>query len=256
MKHKNVLPYAGCILATALVLTLAICGPQWLAEYRDAQTLDQKVLTASAAAESAYRYELNVNERVYLLSMALDSQNSTYALVENSQTVPEGELTEEEIFSVCNAQMLELYDCGVLPDEMKETGGDDYDAVRYSAIDILEPSSNLSVWKLSLSTSRLTTDKDRRAIDVYLDAETGRIYEFYVRCGKGTTWESLDPDAIAANWATYLDLTGQQEYPSDSTLLENTQYYQKYLFTGFEDTATVVTVGFYDGINELFVKVE
>lgn len=279
LKIRNIILYTACVLVTAVVLTLTIWGPQWLADYRDRQTLDKMVQTDSVAAQSAYRYELNVNECVYLLSKALESQTTaqsgysmqtdvaanslnsmeltgTYALVESSQAAAEGELTEDEIYDVCSEQLQELRDCGVLPDDIKEVAAEDYDAVLYSAIDVLEPSNNISVWKLTLSTSRQTTHKVQRAIDVYLDAETGKIYEFYVRCRKSTDWESLDPDSIVSNWAAYLELSGLQTYPSDSTLLENTQYYQKYLFTGFEDTQTVVTVGFYDGINELFVKVE
>ncbi|MDE6738771.1 MAG: hypothetical protein K2K07_06740, partial [Lachnospiraceae bacterium] len=81
----------------------------------------------------------------------------------------------------------------------------------------------------------------------------GRIYEFYVR--SQLKWEEIDPDALVAAWASYMGLTAPEVYESDNPLLETTPYYKKYVFSGAGDDRTVVTVGFYDGINELFLKI-
>ena len=52
-----------------------------------------------------------------------------------------------------------------------------------------------------------------------------------------------------------MGLGAPQEYETDNPLLETTPYYKKYVFEGMGDERTIVTVGFYDGINELFLKI-
>ena len=52
--------------------------------------------------------------------------------------------------------------------EVKEVSEDSYEAVICSAIDVLEPRNNLSVWKLSLSTDVRNADKSNRFLDIYL----------------------------------------------------------------------------------------
>lgn len=70
-----------------------------------------------------------------------------------------------------------------------------------------------------------------------------------------TTWSDLEPDQIAASWAEYMELSAPEQYESENPLLENTPYFAKYRFTGSSDGSTVVTVGFYEGINELYLKI-
>lgn len=50
-------------------------------------------------------------------------------------------------------------------------------------------------------------------------------------------------------------LTAPEAYETDNPLLETTPYYKKYVFSGPGGERTVVTVGFYDGIDELFLKI-
>lgn len=45
------------------------------------------------------------------------------------------------------------------------------------------------------------------------------------------------------------------DYESENPLLETTPYFKKYVFEGMDGANTVVTVGFYEGINELFLKI-
>ena len=117
----------------------------------------------------------------------------------------------------------------------------------------LEPRNNLSVWKISLSTDVRNADKSNRFLDIYLDADTGKIYEFYVRTGQ--QWEDIDTDAMIDRYAEYLDLTGLEKYEDQNPLLETTPYFAKYTFPGEEDDSTTVTIGYYEGIRELFLKV-
>ena len=52
-----------------------------------------------------------------------------------------------------------------------------------------------------------------------------------------------------------MELPTPEVYESENPLLENTPYFAKYRFGEDIDTGTVVTLGFYEGINELYLKV-
>ena len=86
-----------------------------------------------------------------------------------------------------------------------------------------------------------------------LDADDGRLYEFYVRTQQ--KWEEINADEIIEKWSGYMGLDAPAPYETDNPLLEATPYYKKYVFEGMGDERTIVTVGFYDGINELFLKI-
>ena len=106
---------------------------------------------------------------------------------------------------------------------------------------------------MSLSNSQKNANKENRLIDAYLDADDGKIYEFYVRMD--LQWEDIDADLIVEEWRKYMGLDSPEPYESDNPLLETTPYFKKYVFSGMGDDKTVVTVGFYEGINELFLKI-
>ena len=87
----------------------------------------------------------------------------------------------------------------------------------------------------------------------YIDADDGKIYEFYVR--SPLDWEDIDTDALIEQWSSYMGLTAPEEYETENPLLETTPYYKKYVFSGMGGERTIVTIGFYDGIHELFLKI-
>lgn len=264
------------LIAAGLVLAFALWGPEALAVYRDRTILDQVTVEAAESSGEGYRYTMSNNEKLYILSKCLNSQSQpgserisrqnaaadsvnyeeltgAYAFVVNRQGPSEKELTEEDILRVCNEELQKLREQGVLPDEVKEVTSSAYTAVLYSAIDVLEPRNNVSVWKVSLSTGKQNADKSGRLLDAYIDADTGKIYEFYVRTG--TTWSDMNPEQMVTAWAEYMELSAPEQYESDNPLLENTPYFAKYRFAGSSDGSTVVTVGFYEGINELYLKI-
>ena len=146
-----------------------------------------------------------------------------------------------------------MKELGILPETIKEVQSSSYEAVLYSAIDVPEPRNNVSVWKVSLSGSVQNSNKKNRLIDVYIDADDGKIYEFYARTE--LKWEEIDPDEMIAKWSSYMGLGNPEEYETDNPLLEITPYYKKYVFAGTGDERTIVTIGFYEGINELFLKI-
>ena len=110
------------------------------------------------------------------------------------------------------------------------------------------------VWKIDLSTALQNANKRNRLLDAYVDADTGKMYEFYVRTDI-TSWTMVDADSIVSAWAEYMGLGELREYENTNPLSENTPYFKKYSFEGMEEDNTVVTIGFYEGINELYLKI-
>ncbi len=263
------------LLFTIFILLVSIFGPEQISRYNDRGSLNQITVEETGPESAGYRYTMNSNEKLYLLSECLNHQvlpeselsamtrisssemdyqelMGTYAFVVNRQGPSGKEITDEEIYEICNREIKTLKSCRVLPEAVREVNASSYLAVLYSAIDVLEPQNNMSVWKVSLSTSQQNADKTNRLIDAYIDAGTGKIYGFYVRTEN--TWSELDPEQMMEDWESYLGLTGREDYESVNPLLETTPNYRKYRFPGMDDQSTVVTVGFYDGINELFIK--
>ena len=261
---------------TVLVMFLYIWGPELLARYRDRTVLDRINTQTSGIEGEGYRYKLDSSEKLYILSQALNSQSppeseqnaltrledetkeyqeldGTYAFVVNHRGPTGREITDEQIFNTCNQTMAALKALGILPESVKEVGGGDYDAMLYSAIDVLEPRNNVAVWKVSLSTNVKNADKSNHLIDAYLDADDGKVYEFYARTE--WEWKDIDPDALIEKWSAYMGLSKPLPYETENPLLESTPYYKKYVFSGSGEEISIVTIGFYEGINELFLKI-
>ena len=262
------------ILLTVVVVAFSIWGPEALSGYKDKGVLN-RIQTKEEETEGAgYRYRLSSNEKLYILSRCLNNQvipeseqsaltretdeeyqelTGTYAFVVNHKGPSGQEITDEEIYATANEEIRTLKELGILPETIKEVQSSSYEAVLYSAIDVPEPRNNVSVWKVSLSGSVQNSNKKNRLIDVYIDADDGKIYEFYARTE--LKWEEIDPDEMIAKWSSYMGLDSPEEYETDNPLLETTPYYKKYVFAGTGDERTIVTIGFYEGINELFLKI-
>lgn len=272
MKKNRKLPL---LAAGALAVFLfAMWGPEMLAKYRD-KTVFYQITTETVENQSqGYRYLLTENEKIYLLSKCLNSQtlpaseqsvraneeefayeevSGNYAFVRNRNTAEKVEQRAAEIFELCNEQIEKLQELGVIPEGVQPVSEDSYTAQLYSAIDVTEPRNNVSVWKISFSSELKNVSKSNRLMDAYLDDETGKIYEFYLRSEK--TWEEMEPETMVEAWRGYLGLTGMEAYVSENPLSETTSDYKKYRFPGMETGGTVVTIGCYDGINELFLKI-
>lgn len=271
---KSVINYALLPLAV-IVVVFSVWGPEAITVYKDRTVLNSVHTQTTEIEEEGYRYQLSSGEKVYILSRCLNSQtlpeseqnaltrteeeveyqesDGTYAFVVNRQGPSGREITDEEIYNTCNRMLDEMKDSGILPDTLREVTSGGYDAVLYSAIDVLEPRNSVSVWKVSLSTNQKNADKANRLIDAYLDADTGKMYEFYARTP--LSWEEINPDELISRWGEYMGLGEAEVYETDNPLLETTPYYRKYVFKGSGEERTIVTVGFYEGINELFLKI-
>ncbi|MCM1252176.1 MAG: hypothetical protein NC321_05085 [Clostridium sp.] len=259
MKYK--IKITVFILATVFSMILSILGPEALARYQDKGMLNEIHKEEVEASGEGYSYKLNANEKLYILSRCLDTQEipeneqkeGSYAFVANYRSPSDEEITDEQIYETCNSAIAILKEAGILPEEIREVVPSSYEATLYSAIDVLEPRNNIAVWKLSLSNSQKNANKENRLMDAYIGAEDGKLYEFYVRTP--LLWEDIDTDKVVEEWSKYMDLGTPQPYESDNPLLETTPYFKKYVFPGMGDTRTIVTVGFYEGINELFLKI-
>lgn len=259
-----------------LIMALSIWGPEALAGYKDGTILNKVHSEDVETGGEGYRYTLNSNERLYILSQCLNSQilpeseqnaftktdasnvdyqdlEGTYAFVVNHRGPSGKEITDAQIYETCNREIKALKELGIVPESIKEIDAASYTAVLYSAIDVLEPRNNVAVWKLSLSTGRNNANKENRLIDAYIDADSGKIYEFYVRTA--AAWEDIDTDEIIDKWTGYMGLRSSKPYESENPLLETTPYFKKYVFDGMNGDRTIATVGFYEGINEIFLKI-
>lgn len=270
--RKNYL--IGFVVA-AVVILAALWGPEWITDRRDEKLLNSITIEEAEGAEG-YRYRMSSNQKLYLLGRCLSSQllpeselssmtrvdaetgnygevTGSYAFVESRQQPTEGQIQEAAVFEACNREIGALKERGILPQNVKEVSEESYEAVICSAIDVLEPRNNLSVWKISLSTDVQNADKSNRFLDIYMDADTGKIYEFYVRTGQ--EWEDVNPEEMITQYAEYLELNGLENYEDPNPLLETTPYFEKFIFPGEENGSTTVTIGYYEGIRELFLKV-
>lgn len=264
------------LVFTCLVVALSIWGPQYMAEYRDKDVLDEIHGETVEVAGEGYRYTLSSNEKLYILSESLNSQilpeseqyamtrdtidsldyqklTGSYAFVVNHRGPSEQEITDQEIYKTCNKGLKDLMELGILPDTVKQAEAEAYDAVLYSAIDVLEPRNSVAVWKVSLSNSQKNANKENRLIDAYIDADSGKLYEFYARTS--LTWEDINPDEIMRRWSEYMELPEAVPYEVENPLLETTPYFKKYVYSGVGEERTIVTLGFYNGIHEFFIKI-
>lgn len=260
-----------------VVVGVAVWGPEALAGYRDRSILNQIRNREAETGAEGYRYSLSGNEKLYILAKCLNSQvlpeseqnalirndnlnvdyqelTGTYAMVVNRKDSSGREVQESEGISLCNQALEELKTLGILPNTVRALGEKAYNAVMYSAIDVPEPRNNVLVWKITLESGKQNADKRNRILDAYVDADTGKVYEFYARVSI-SSWEDIDADGIIRKWAEYMELEEPREYESANPLSETTPYFKKYTFTGMEEGNTVVTIGFYEGIDELFLKI-
>lgn len=262
------------IPGAAVIVGLAVWGPEELANYRDRGILNQIQTQESEVGTEGYRYSLSGNEKVYILSKCLNSQvlpesdqnaqtrmnlnarslTGNYAFVANKRETSEQAVSEQTGIELGNRGIRELKELGILPKEVKELREESYQAVLYSAIDVPEPRNSVLVWKITLDPAVQNVDKENCMLDLYVDADTGKIYEFYARTEIGF-WTQMDSDGIVTAWADYIGLEAPEEYENMNPLSENTPYFKKYSFAGMEEDSTIVTIGFYEGINEMYLKI-
>lgn len=79
---KSKIYYLVVPLLAAFAMFISIWGPEALAEYKDQAILDSPHTESVESAGEGYRYQMNSNEKLYILSCCL-----------SSQTFPESEMS-------------------------------------------------------------------------------------------------------------------------------------------------------------------
>ena len=126
------------LLFVVLIMALSIWGPEALAKYKDRAILDETHEQTVESASEGYRYTLNSNEKLYILSRCLNSQSlpeseqnaltrkeaenvdfpdleGAYAFVVNHRGPSGKEITSEEIYEACNKGLEMLKELDILP---------------------------------------------------------------------------------------------------------------------------------------------
>ncbi len=264
------------LLFVILIVITSVWGPEALATYQDGSILSRAHEVTVENIDEGYLYTLSNNDKLYILSESLSSQTvpesdlsaltnsqvpdpdyqelaGSYAFVVNRRGPSGKEITDDQIFETCNQEIAALKELAILPDGVRDVTRYSYDALLYSAIDILEPRNSVAVWKINLSDSQSNYNRQNRMLDLYIDADSGKIYEFYVRTE--LEWSDINPDEMIEKWRQYMGLRPPVPYETENPLLETTPYFKKYVFSGAGEEITIVTIGFYEGINELFLKI-
>ncbi len=135
---------------TALVIAASVWGPEALTGYKDKEILNETHWKEIEEAGEGYRYSLNGNEKLYILSQCLNSQalpeseqnawtrnetsetgyqglGGTYAFVVNHKGPSGEEITDEEIYGTCNSSLEMLAGLGILPEGVKKIEKGYYD---------------------------------------------------------------------------------------------------------------------------------
>ena len=90
-------------------------------------------------------------------------------------------------------------------------------------------------------------------MDAYIDGDNGKIYEFYARSPR--LWNDMDPEQIVDMWSSYMGLEDPAACGDQNPLMETTPYFKKICFQPGRGGRNHSNSWFYEGINELFLKI-
>jgi len=261
----------AAVLAAAVIL-ISVFLPAKLSQISDNSLLGTVQQESGDNSPESFRYTLTTPERLYILSMALSNRNmlqsdyaaslrekairtnaddtaATFAYVENGNGPAQGEMSAESAMRACAAELSAILKDGLgisnfaISNPCKQT--------LYSAVDILEPQKNVSVWQIDYSASLPPAGSPYALMEAYVDAETGKVYSFSFRAADPA---DFDPDGLAKAWLGRLGVTEYDDITQSSPLAEAAQQYKKYATGGMDQEKTVFTVGYYEGINEYYVN--
>ena len=119
---------------------------------------------------------------------------------------------------------------------------------------MLDPQKNVSVWEIDYSGAIPPTVNTYpfALTEAYVDAETGKLYGFAFRLAQASA-ENFDAAALAREFLARLGISDFDDITDDSSS-EAASLYNKFATDGMDGAKTVFTVGFQDGVNEIFVK--
>lgn len=269
MKTLRIVPYMIAGLVVCAIIAVMVLGPAAAAQQLDNAVLGNVILEEKDDAMGGYIYHLNADEKLYVLSNALNNrklpqsdhfasirppnslsnmQTQSYAFQPVYRDSEYNDTTKENALDALKSELDALSEKGILPAFAFEPG-DDYELGLFTAIDVLEPKKNVTVWQISYHGTIIRDG----LVDCVMDAQTHKLYSISLR--NPQSWQQYDADAVIELWAEYLGASTPEPYVPDSPLTEDATHYQKYAISGMEGDKTIVTIGFYDGIREFFIKI-
>ncbi len=275
--------YAVVLLLVTLVIALSIFMPARLARFRDNSMMGVVHRENNAISPESFQYSsLSEQERLYIVSMALGNRNilqsdyaaslrekairsgrgdtvMSFAYVKNNRGAYADELDVNQAAEACKTELAEIIGaCAGLKEirNVQDLILNPCSGQLYSAVYMLDPQKNVPVWQIEYSTAVPPVSDDNlpfALMEAYVDAETGKLYGFAFRL-KQLEGDNFEPDALAKAWLDRLGITNFEDITEDNPFTENASRYNKFATDGMDSTKTVFTVGFYEGVNEVFVR--
>ena len=270
-KGTTILKYTGAVLLVTCVIVLSVFMPAKLSQIRYHSILDTVQTEDEAGSPESYRYSLTTPERLYILSMALSNRNilqsdyaaslrekairsngddsaASFAYVENSRGPAQGEMDAESARASCISELSAILGNGL--GIAGFSANNPCGQTLYSAVDILDPQKNVSVWQIEYEGALPPAGAPFSLLEAYVDAETGKVYSFAVRLNHSP---GFDADKLAKAWLNRLGITDIGDITENSPFSDSTKLYKRFATDGMDQKKTVFTAGFYEGINEVFV---
>ncbi|WP_349671885.1 hypothetical protein [Lacrimispora sp.] len=275
--------YAVVLLLVTVVIALSIFMPARLARFRDNSMMGVVHRENNAISPESFQYSsLSEQERLYIVSMALGNRNilqsdyaaalrekairsgrgdtvMSFAYVKNNRGAYGDELDVNQAAEACKTELNEIIGaCTGLKENrsLQDLNLNPYSGQLYSAVYMLDPQKNVPVWQIEYSTAVPPVPDDNSPfalMEAYVDAETGKLYGFAFRL-KQLEGENFEPDTLAKAWLERLGITNFEDITDDDPITENASRYKKFATDGMDSTKTVFMVGYYEGVNEVFVR--
>lgn len=269
MKRNPWFAYTITALIIGGIIAMIVLIPEITRRY-DSAILGEIILEEKGAEVAGYKYNLSMDDKLYLLSNALNNrilpQSDYFAAIRLQNSISNNktqsyafqpvyknsEYNSKTLIGALNAvgeELALLCEKGILPALEFSPADGLYEAALFSAIDILEPKKNLSVWQISFSGAIISEG----LVDCVMDAQTNKIYSVSLRAAQ--TWDKYDADKVISLWAEYLGISAPEPYVPSNPVIEDATYHQKYAITAAEGDKTIVTAGYYEGVKEFFIKI-
>ena len=265
--------YAAIVTLVTAVIILSIFMPAKLSRIYDSSLLDTIQREEESSFPESFRYSLTTTERLYILSMALNNRNilqsdyaaslrekairtnrddnaASFAYVENKRGPAQGEITAENAMEICYSELSAIISDALGIDGFAATNP--CSQTLYSAVDMLEPQKNVSVWQIEYTSAVPPANLPFSLMEAHVDAETGKIYSFAFRMDQEV---QFNEDRLAEIWLNRLNITEFENITENSPWPETTKLRKKFATDGMGHEKTVFSVGFYEGINEVFVRI-
>lgn len=269
MKTLRIFQYLIALLFICAIIATVVLGPEVISRRLDSMALGNVIIEEKDDAMGGYFYNLSADEKLYVLSNALNnrilpqsdyfssirlpnslsnSQTQSYAFQPVYKDSEYNSATKAAALNALKNELSALSEKGVLPAIDFNPGGA-YEAGLFTAIDVLEPKKNVTVWQISFNDVLIRDG----LVDCIMEAQTNKVHSISIRNER--SWEQYDTDKIIRLWAEYLGAGTPEPYVSSSPLVEEATHYKKYAISGMDGDKTIITAGYYDGIRQFFIKI-